>query len=312
MKKPVLTLLATGVVAALSLTACGGASQSASNDAQGKELAGLTGVIGAKDFSEQFILSHITSQLLNAHGAETTTNTSVVGSANVRTAFESGQFAGYWEYTGTSWITYNKQTKPLKDKKEMFDAVKAADAKKGIAWLDPAPLNNTYAFAIREEKAKELGVKSMSDVAKLPASQQTFCMESEFSTRDDGWPGLQKEYGLSPDAKVAMLDTGVIYTATQKGQDCNFGEVFETDGRISALKLQVMGDDKQFFPIYQGALTIKADMLAKYPAIADVMAKVSPKLTTAVMQQLNAKADVDGDDPDAIAKEWLTSEGLIK
>lgn len=310
MKKPVMTFLATGVAVALSLTACGG-SASSSNASGSKELEGLTGVFGAKDFSEQFILSHITSQVLNAHGADTTTNTSVVGSANVRTAFETGQFAGYWEYTGTSWITYNKQTTPIKDKDEMFKAVKDADAKKGIAWLDPAPLNNTYAFAIREDKAKELGIKTLSDVAKLPASEQTFCVESEFSTRDDGWPGLRKEYGLSPDAKVSMLDTGVIYTATQKGQDCNFGEVFETDGRIPALKLQVMEDDKQFFPIYQGALTIKADVLAKYPAIADVMAKVSPKLTTEVMQRLNAKADVDGEDPEDIAKEWLESEGLI-
>ncbi|MFP3580022.1 glycine betaine ABC transporter substrate-binding protein [Arthrobacter sp. SIMBA_036] len=312
MKKPVMTLLATGVAVALSLTACGGAASSSSTAASGgKELDGLTGVIGAKDFSEQFILAHITSLVLNAHGANTTTNTSVVGSANVRTAFETGQFAGYWEYTGTSWITYNKQTTPIKDKAEMFKAVKDVDAKKGIAWLDPAPLNNTYAFAIREDKAKELGIKSMSDVAKLPASEQTFCMESEFSTRDDGWPGLKKEYGLSPNAKVSMLDTGVIYTATQKGQDCNFGEVFETDGRIPALKLQVMDDDKKFFPVYQGALTIKSDLLAKYPAIADIMSKVSPKLTTEVMQKLNAKADVDGDDPADVAKEWLTSEGLI-
>ncbi|WP_051388866.1 glycine betaine ABC transporter substrate-binding protein [Arthrobacter sp. 35W] len=310
MKKPLLALMATGIAATLALTACGG-STSATTDAKGTELDGLTGVFGAKDFSEQFILANITSQVLNAHGAKTTTNTSVVGSANVRTAFESGQFAGYWEYTGTSWITYNKQTTPIKDKTAMFDAVKDADAKKGIAWLDPAPLNNTYAFAIREDKAKELGIKSLSDVAKLPASEQTFCMESEFSTRDDGWPGLKKEYGLSPDAKISMLDTGVIYTATQKGQDCNFGEVFETDGRISALKLQVMEDDKQFFPIYQGALTIKSDVLAKYPAIAEVMAQVSPKLTTAVMQQLNAKADVDGDDPADIAAEWLKSEGLV-
>jgi osmoprotectant transport system substrate-binding protein len=310
MKKSAMTLMATGVAVALSLTACGG-SASSSSASSSNELEGLTGVFGAKDFSEQFILSHITSQVLNAHGADTTTNTSVVGSANVRTAFETGQFAGYWEYTGTSWITYNKQTTPIKDKAEMFKAVKDADAKKGIAWLDPAPLNNTYAFAIREDKAKELGIKSLSDVAKLPASEQTFCVESEFSTRDDGWPGLRKEYGLSPDAKVSMLDTGVIYTATQKGQDCNFGEVFETDGRIPALKLQVMEDDKNFFPIYQGALTIKADILAKYPAIADIMAKVSPKLTTEVMQQLNAKADVDGEDPEDIAKEWLESEGLI-
>jgi len=310
MKKPFLAVLATGVVALMSLTACGGGTQAEANS-KSDELSGLTGVIGAKDFSEQFILANITAQLLNAHGAKMDTNTSIVGSANVRTALESNKIQGYWEYTGTSWITYNKQTEPMKDKQKMFDAVKAADAKKGIAWLDPAPLNNTYALAIRSSKAKELGVKTLSDIAKLPASEQTFCLESEFSTRDDGWPGLKKEYGFSPDAKVAMLDTGVIYTATQKGQDCNFGEVFQTDGRIPALDLLVMEDNKQFFPIYQGALTLNADLLAKYPAIADVMAKVSPKLTTEVMQKLNAKADVDGDEPADIAKEWLIAEGLI-
>ncbi|MDQ0276486.1 osmoprotectant transport system substrate-binding protein [Arthrobacter silviterrae] len=310
MKKPLLAIMATGVAALLSLTACGGSTQ-AQTDSKGTELAGLTGVIGAKDFSEQYILANITAQLLNAHGAKMDTNTSIVGSANVRTALESNKISGYWEYTGTSWITYNKKTEPIKDKQKMFDAVKAADAAKGIAWLAPAPLNNTYALAIRQSKAQELGVKTLSDIAKLPASEQTFCLESEFSTRDDGWPGLKKEYGFSPNAKVSMLDTGVIYTATQKGQDCNFGEVFQTDGRIPALKLTVMQDDKQFFPIYQGAFTIKADILAKYPAIADIIAKVSPRLTTEVMQTLNAKADVDGDEPAKIATDWLKSEGLI-
>jgi osmoprotectant transport system substrate-binding protein len=300
---------ASALALSLGLTACGGGTTASAS--MGTELEGLTGVIGAKDFSEQFILAHITSQVLNAHGAETETNTSVVGSANVRTAFEGGEFAGYWEYTGTSWITYNQQTEPLKDKEKMFQAVKEADAEKGIAWLDPAPLNNTYAFAVRADKAEELGVKTLSDVAELPVSEQTFCVESEFSTRDDGWPGLQEEYGLSPDAQVAMLDTGVIYTATEKGEACNFGEVFETDGRIPALDLVVMEDDKQFFPIYQGALTIKQEMLDEYPAIADVMAEVSPKLTTEVMQELNAKADVEGEDPEDIATAWLEAEGLI-
>src|SRR5690606_39482634 len=103
----------------------------------------------------------------------------------------------------------------------------------GIAWLDPAPFNNTYAFAVRADRAQELGVKKLSDVAALPADQQTFCIESEFSTRDDGWPGLRAAYGLADN--ITMLDTGVIYTATEKGDDCTFGEVFQTDGRIAAL-----------------------------------------------------------------------------
>lgn len=296
-------------VGALALTAACGDSSSAGGSG---ELEGLTGTIGSKDFSEQYILAHLTGELLNANGADVDVNTQLVGSANVRQALENGDFIGYWEYTGTSWITYNKQTEPITDPQEQFEAVKQADAKNGIAWLDPAPMNNTYAFAIRRDKAEELGVKTLSDVATLDPAEQTFCIESEFSTRDDGWPGLKEAYGYDvPDDNVVMLDTGVIYTATQKGTDCNFGEVFATDGRIQAMDLVVLEDDKKFFPVYQGALTLDADILDEYPAIADVMAEVSPKLTTEEMQKLNAKADVDGEDPEDIAIDWLVEQGLI-
>jgi len=310
-KKLAVALLGIVAVGTLALTGCAGGGSSSAG-AQGDELKGLTGDIGAKDFSEQYILANITSQLLNAHGATTEANTSVVGSANVRAALESDQFLGYWEYTGTSWITYNGNTTPVKGEEAQFAATKEADAANGIAWLDPAPLNNTYAFAILSDKAKELGVKTLSDVAKLPVEDQTFCIESEFSTRDDGWPGLKEAYGITvPDSNVSLLDTGVIYSTTAKGDTCNFGEVFATDGRITSLGLTVMEDDKQFFPVYQGAFTLKQSTLDEYPAIADVIAEVSPLLTTEEMQKLNAKADVDGDDPADIAEEWLTEQGLI-
>ncbi|WP_438354137.1 glycine betaine ABC transporter substrate-binding protein [Microbacterium sp. CJ88] len=306
---PALALAAAGV---LALSGCSGASGGGAASGSSDELKGLTGDIGAKDFSEQFILAYITAGILNAHGADVKANTKLVGSANVRQALETDQFLGYWEYTGTSWVTYNGNTTPVKGEQAQFDATKKADAAKGIAWLDPAPLNNTYAFAIRKSKADELGVKTLSDVAKLPAADQTFCIESEFSTRDDGWPGLKAAYGITvPDSNVALLDTGVIYTATQKGDDCNFGEVFQTDGRIKALDLVVMQDDKQFFPVYQGAFTLKQATLDKYPAIADVIAKVAPLLTTEQMQTLNAMVDVDGEDPQDVANTWLKDQGLI-
>jgi len=313
MNKRTTSLLAVAAVGILALSACS-SSTGGSTPTSGKstEVKGLTGVIGAKDFSEQYILAYLTSDLLNAHGAKTTANIKVVGSANVRAALESDNFMGYWEYTGTSWITYNKNTTPVKGEAAQFDATKAADAKNGIAWLDPAPLNNTYAFAIRSDKAKKLGVTSLSDIAKLPVNDQTFCIESEFSTRDDGWPGLKKAYGITvPDSNVSLLDTGVIYTATQKGTDCNFGEVFQTDGRIKALDLTVMKDDKQFFPVYQGAFTVKKTTLDKYPGIAKVIALMAGKLTTTEMQTLNAQADVNGDDPKTIAHDWLVKQGLI-
>ena len=312
MKKPtVLSILAIAAAGTLALSGCS-AGDTATAGAQGDEVTGLTGTVGAKDFSEQFILAHLTSSLLNAHGAETDANTQVVGSANVRAALESDEFLGYWEYTGTSWITYNQNTTPVKGEEAQFAATKEADAANGIAWLDPAPLNNTYAFSIRSDKAQELGVTSLSDIAALPIEEQTFCIESEFSTRDDGWPGLKTAYGIDvPDSNVALLDTGVIYTATQKGDDCNFGEVFQTDGRITALDLVVLDDDEEFFPVYQGAFTLKQATLDEYPGIAEVMALMSDKLTTEEMQKLNALADVDGEDPEDIANDWLTEQGLI-
>ncbi|RDV46386.1 glycine/betaine ABC transporter substrate-binding protein [Leifsonia sp. ku-ls] len=306
-----LSAAAVVAAAALLMTGCA-ASGAGASGSKGDELKGLSGQIGSKDFSEQYILAYITTDLLNAHGANLEANTKLVGSQNVRQALENKQFVGYWEYTGTAWITYQGNTAPITDPKEQFDAVKKADEAKGIAWLDPAPLNNTYAFAIRSSEGKKLGVKTLSDVAKLKSSDKTFCIESEFSTRDDGWPGLKKAYGLDvPDANVKMLDTGIIYTAAQKGEDCNFGEVFATDGRIKALDLTVMKDDKKFFPVYQGAFSMQDSILKKYPKIADILAKVAPKLTTEKMQELNAKVDVDGDEPADVAKKFLQDEGLI-
>lgn len=307
MKKIVPLSLALSALALVS--ACGGSDAAGGGSG---DLDGLTGTIGSKDFSEQYILAHITGEVLNANGADVDVNTQLVGSANVRQALENGDFIGYWEYTGTSWITYNGETTPITDPAEQFEAVKEADAKNGIAWLDPAPMNNTYAFAIRRDKAEELGVSTLSDVAALPPEEQTFCIESEFSTRDDGWPGLKETYGFKvADDNLVMLDTGVIYTATQEGTDCNFGEVFATDGRIQGMDLVVMEDDKKFFPVYQGALTMDAEVFEEYPEVADVMAEVSPLLTDEVMQELNAKADVDGEDPEDIALDWLEEQGLI-
>ena len=306
-------LLAFTAAVSIALVGCaGGGGEATVSDEDEQLVAGLTGTVGSKDFSEQYILAHLTSQLFNAYGADTDVNTQVVGSANVRAALESDEFLGYWEYTGTSWITYNGNTAPVVGAEAQFEATAEADAANGIAWLDPAPLNNTYAFAIRADKAEELGVSTLSDIASLPVEEQTFCIESEFSTRDDGFPGLVEAYGIDvPDSNVALLDTGVIYTATADGADCNFGEVFATDGRIAALDLVVLEDDLAFFPVYQGAFTLKQEVLDEYPGIAEVVALFADKLTDDEMQRLNALADVDGEDPEDIARDWLEEQGLI-
>jgi osmoprotectant transport system substrate-binding protein len=156
----------------------------------------------------------------------------------------------------------------------------------------------------------------MSDVANLlktKPAEATFCIESEFSTRDDGWPGLKKAYDMNvPPGNVKQLDTGVIYTETAKGTTCNFGEVFTTDGRIPAKHLQVLEDDKHFFPVYNASLTLRQQIADKYPQIQKIFAPVAQKLTNDTMSRLNAKVDVDGYEPKQVAHDWLKQQGFIK
>jgi osmoprotectant transport system substrate-binding protein len=313
-RKPVIVVVASSL--GLGLAACGGGSSATTaGSAAGTDtpLKGATFIVSSKDFTESILLGKITAAVLKAHGATITDKTNIKGSVNTREALTGSQVDMYWEYTGTGWITYLKNTKPLADPKAQYDAVKAADAKNGIAWLPMAPMNDTYAFAAKADVATKLNVTKLSDLSKVPTADQTFCIESEFSTRDDGFPGMVKAYGLNvPKANVKMLDTGVIYKTTAQGGTCNFGEVFATDGRIAALKLKVLDDDKRFFPNYNAALTMKQTMLDKYPKIADYMAPVAAKLDNATMTDLNAKVDAQGMDPGDVANEWAKAQGFIQ
>jgi osmoprotectant transport system substrate-binding protein len=305
------------VVLAASLAACGGTKSDVKQGSAGQELKGASLRVGSKEFTEQLVLGQLTLELLRAHGANVTDKTNIQGSTNTRNALTSGLLDLYWDYTGTGWITYLKHAKPIPDPAEQYRAVAKDDlAKNKVVWEPPAPLNNTYAFAIRQAKGQELGVKTMSDVANLlktKPAEATFCIESEFSTRDDGWPGLKKAYGMDvPSGNVKQLDTGVIYTETAKGSTCNFGEVFTTDGRIPAKHLQVLQDDKRFFPVYNASLTLRKQIADKYPQIAKIVAPVAAKLTDETMRGLNAKVDVDGYEPKQVAHDWLVQQGFLK
>lgn len=313
-------MIISGVVSAglvLGIAACGGSpSATGTSGVIDDKLKGASFTVSSKDFTESIMLGKITQYLLQAHGATVVDKTNIKGSVNTRTALTSGQVDMYWEYTGTAWITYLKNTKPIADPQQQYDQVKAADANNGIAWLAPAPLNDTYAFATREGQADKLRVHNLSDLATLARtdpSAATFCIESEFSTRDDGLPGMLQAYGIQvPSENAKLLDTGVVYTETKKGSVCNFGEVFATDGRIAALKLTVLSDDKHFFPNYNAALTLKKTMLDKYPALADIVNPVAAKLDDRTMTDLNAQVDAQGLPPDQVAQQWLKSQGFTK
>jgi osmoprotectant transport system substrate-binding protein len=160
-------------------------------------------------------------------------------------------------------------------------------------------------------------VARLSDVAALPVAERTFCVESEFATRSDGFEPMLQAYGIPlgspqgvPRENVRVLDTGAVYTATDGG-DCNFGEVFTTDGRIDSLGLTVLEDDRDYFPAYNIAPVVRTDTLHRHPEIAGVFAEITPLLTDEVMIGLNGRVDVQGEDPADVAYAWMRSEGLV-
>ncbi|WP_326726181.1 glycine betaine ABC transporter substrate-binding protein [Streptomyces sp. NBC_00243] len=282
---------------------------------QGKPLDGADLTVTSKEFTEQLILGAIMGIAFEAAGAEVLDRTGIQGSIGAREAVKSGDADGMYEYTGTAWITYLGNSEPITDPQKQWEAVRDADANNGITWLPPSTLNNTYALAMNQSNFKKYGTKTLSDVAALAKSDPgavTLCVESEFANRADGLPGMQKAYGMNiPTGNVTQMDTGIIYTQVAKGT-CTYGEVFTTDGRIKSMNLEVMADDKKFFPNYNVAPEINSKALKKYPAIAEVLDPITKKLNNTVAQTLNAKVDVDGEDPHQVALDWMKEEGFVK
>ncbi|MFC8142273.1 glycine betaine ABC transporter substrate-binding protein [Streptomyces paradoxus] len=282
---------------------------------RGEPLKGAQLTVTSKSFTEQLILGSIMGIAFEAAGADVIDRTGIQGSIGSREAVRKGDADAGYEYTGTAWITYLGRSKPITDPREQWEAVKKEDAGNGLVWLPPSELDNTYALAMNQENAKKYGTKTMSDVAKLAKSDPgavQLCVEVEFANRADGLPGMQKAYGMDvPARNITQMDTGIIYTQTDKGS-CTFGEVFTTDGRIKSMNLVVMDDDRKFFPNYNAAPMINAKSLKEWPAIAEVLNPVTARLNNSVAQTLNAKVDVDGEDPHQVALDWMVEEGFVK
>ncbi|MBB5117779.1 glycine/betaine ABC transporter substrate-binding protein [Streptomyces eurocidicus] len=283
---------------------------------QGLPLKGAGLTVTSKNFSENIVLGQIMGLAFEAAGADVLDRTNIQGSIGAREAIRSGGADAMYEYTGTAWITYLGNDKPIADPRAQWRAVADADVRNGIVWLPPSSLDNTYALALNRANEKKYGTRTLSDVARLSRSDPgavTLCVESEFAARDDGLPGMAKAYGMRvPASSVRKMDGGIVYTQVSGGSSCTFGEVFTTDGRIRAMNLVVMRDDKHFFPNYNAAPEINAKAMRKYPAIKDVLDPITAKLTNDVAQELNAKVDVDGEDPHRVAKDWLVREGFIR
>ena len=282
-------------------------------------LTGATISVGSKNFTEQIILGKMSVILLKSAGAEVKDLTNIPGSSAARQAQLAGQVQAQWEYTGTAWLTYLGETKPIPDAHKQYIATRDADLKRNqLVWLPPSPMNDTYTMAVNAASAKQYGITKLSQMSEVPPDKRTYCVEAEFTNRPDGLKGMLETYGLPlgaakgvPRDNLRTLQTGAIYDAIAKGT-CTFGEVFTTDGRIDALHLTPLEDDKSFFPKYNASFVVRQEVLEEHPQIADLFAPVAKVLTNDVISALNREVDVDGREPADVAHDWLVKEGFLK
>ncbi|MBB5915617.1 osmoprotectant transport system substrate-binding protein [Nocardia transvalensis] len=319
------TLLSALFMTASLLAGCGLVSSSgtfheASLPSGERPLDGAKLVVTSKSFTEGVLLGKITATYLAAAGAKVTDLTGAPGSASSRQAQLNGDADVLWEYTGTGWVNYHSETETISDPHELWQRVHDIEKRDyDLEWLPPANFDDTYAFGASTPTAERLKVKSLSDVAALPVRDRTFCVDDEFFSRSDGFIPMLQKYGIPyndpngvPSGNVTRMDAGVVYTATAKGAPCNFGMVYTTDGRVKNLKLVVLDDDRKFFLPYSGTAVVRGAVLESNPQLAPLIATISQHLTNDLMQDLNGRVDIDGEDPSDVAYDWLKSEGLIK
>jgi osmoprotectant transport system substrate-binding protein len=272
---------------------------------------GQTIRVGGKNFTEQVLVAELTSQLLEAKGYKVSTQTGFA-SSGVRRELELGLVDLYWEYTGTSLVTYNNIVEKLSSQ-DAFRRVRELDAKKGLVWLTPSKVNNTYALAMRRGDARSQGIASISDLAAKARRGQRFRLacNTEFFIRSDGLMPMQRAYRFEFTRQdVARVETSEVYDLLRDGQT-DIGLVFATDGRVASLDLVILEDDRAFFPSYLLAPVVRRETLDQNPDLATHLDALAAQLDNTTIAGLNAEVDVQNKPVSEVAFSFLRSRGLF-
>ncbi len=269
--------------------------------------------IGGKNFTEQLILSSMTDQYLRAKGYATDLTTGL-GSTLMRKALESGQLDVVWDYTGTALVVFNHVKEKL-DAQQSYERVKTMDAAKGLAWLRPSSVNNTYALAMPRARAQALGISTLSQYADkvrgTPKERHPFAVDMEFAARPDGRVPLTRAYELPLKRRdVIQLDPGLVYTALRNNQ-VDTGLVYTTDGRVKGFDLVLLQDDRNYFPAYNAVPVVRQEALRGHPQLAAQLDALAAQLDNAAMTDMNYQVDIGQQPVDKVAGDFLRRHGLI-
>ncbi|WP_415767911.1 glycine betaine ABC transporter substrate-binding protein [Paraburkholderia sp. J69-1] len=270
-------------------------------------------VLGAKNFTEQYVLAEVTAQYLRSRGYDVEVR-SGLGSTLMRSALENGQFDLVWDYTGTAALVYDKLTDKL-GPEAMYQRVKALDAPRGLVWLNASSLNDTYALGLPRQFAESSGIKTVSQLADYlktnpEARHIVFGMDAEFANRPDGLKPFLDTYGMHfKRSQMKQMDPGLVYTALHNNQ-LKIGLVYTTDGRVKGFGIVPLEDDKHYFPPYNAVPVVRKSALEQNPKLAAQLNALSAALNNEVMQDMNKAVDLDGKPPREVAQDFLRAHPL--
>ena len=273
------------LLAAIALLACGSV------------FSAETLTVGSKRFTESYILGEIVTLTAQRAGEGPAVHRPGLGNTGiVYAALKNGEIDVYPEYTGTIEREILKRTQPLD-----LDGLNRALQPLGLSTGVPLGFNNTYALAMREDRAQALGVQSVSDLVAHP--EIVLGLSQEFIGRADGWPGLKKAYAL-PHATPRGLDHGLAYEAIAASQ-VDVIDAYTTDAKISRYNLRVLKDDKNFFPVYDAVLLYRSDLPKRLPRTWAALSSLRGALDERRMIALNAEAEMNGKSFNDVAKGFL-------
>jgi osmoprotectant transport system permease protein len=264
--------------------------------------------IGSKNFTEQVILGELLAQQIETHTKiKVDRQLNLGGTFICHQAVKAGKIAGYVEYTGTSLTAILKQD-PIKNPQVVLDRIKQAyDRQFQLEVMSPLGFENTFAFIVRNEDAKRLQIKTLSEAAKY-TPQLRGGFGYEFLERKDGYPAVAKTYGLKF-AKIQQMEFGLMYQAL-KEKKVDLIAANSTDGLIPVLDLVILEDDKQYFPPYQAVPIFNQATLTKYPELRAVINQLAGLISTKDIQDMNYQVDNKSMPVDRVVRAWLKSKNL--
>ncbi len=293
------------IIFTILLAACGG-SENVTGDATDRPI-----VVSGKNWTEQYILSQLLAIYIEENTNYTVDLQDGLGEVAILTpALENGQIDLYVEYTGTGLeAVLGEQAEAGESSESILTLVREGyEDRYSATWLEPLGFENNYTLAYTEEA--EFTADTYSDIAALSANLSFGAPHAFYERQGDGYDAFKAAYGFEF-AKAESFDPNVMYQALTQG-DVDTIPAFTTDGRIERYNLQTTVDDLGFFPRYDAAIVIREEILEHYPDLKETLNRLAGQITEEEMQQMNARVDIDDEDYQVVAREFLVSKGLIQ